>query len=104
MGLKKKEVRDALIEGLNEVFEDKDEIPRNSVHQILSSICERVLNEAIYLMTTDEEVFFKYQQVLFAFRDLAESVNFLKEHNYEEKYKDIKDKVIELLGDGYSGR
>ena len=103
MGLKKKEVKDALIEGLNEAFDDKNEIPRDSVHQILASVCERVLSEAVYLMTIDEEVFFRYQQVLFAFGDIVESLDFLKKFGYRDKYDDIKAMVLELHGDGYRG-
>ena len=102
MKLKKDEVKEALLESLDEVFDKKKEIRRDEIHNVLSCVCEKVLNEAICLMTTDEEVFYKQQQVLYVFNDLTESVNYLKERGFEEKNEDIRRITIELHDKGHS--
>ena len=102
MKLKKEEVKEALLEGLDEVFCKEKEINRDELHNVLSCVCEKVLNEAICLMTIDEEVLYKHQQLMYAFNDLTESVNYLKERGLEEKNEDIRRITLELHDKGRS--
>ena len=102
MKLKKDEVKEALLEGLDEVFCKEKEINRDELHNVLSCVCEKLLNVAICLMTIDEEVLYKHQQLMYAFNDLTESVNYLKERGLEEKNEDIRRITLELHDKGRS--